>query len=140
MTPEVSKKAKALVDSVSEDVNGKPGMPFSGNGGLVSDRTIRACDDLRIAMAKSLADNDNAWAEKFLEDMAQWWERASATSNEDVAIQAAAQNALNCRRIASMLTGKPIASSPGTQRPFAPTSEVDEVKRMQERLQMPESE
>lgn len=54
MNDDLMRKAKALMDCVSEDVNGKPGMPFSGNGGLVSDRTIKACDELRLAMARAV--------------------------------------------------------------------------------------
>lgn len=39
-----------LIEAVSRDVNGIPGMPFSGNGGLVSQDTIRAADQARLAL------------------------------------------------------------------------------------------
>lgn len=47
---EVLAAAQALVDALSLDVNGIPGMPFSGNGGLVSNETIKASDKLRLTI------------------------------------------------------------------------------------------
>lgn len=44
--------AEKLAEAISKDVNGLPGMPFSGNGGLVSDDTMRAADELRLAISR----------------------------------------------------------------------------------------
>lgn len=39
-----------LLDAINHDVNGVPGMPLSGNGGLVSEATIRAADEARLTL------------------------------------------------------------------------------------------
>ena len=39
-----------LIEAIDRDVCGIPGMPFSGNGGLVSTETIRAVDEARLVL------------------------------------------------------------------------------------------
>lgn len=53
MTADLIKSAKALVDAVERDVNGIVGMPLSGNGGLVSDETIRRAGECRQAIYRA---------------------------------------------------------------------------------------
>lgn len=91
MNDELMRKAKALVDSVGADTNGS---------GLVSDATTRACDDLRLAMAKAVV-TDLSWAKNFLEAAAVWHEQQP--KDEDRAVWAGATNAANFRRIKEML-------------------------------------
>jgi hypothetical protein len=55
MSEELIAAAQKLVAAVGKDVNGVPGMPFSGNGGLISNDTIRASDELRLAVARHQA-------------------------------------------------------------------------------------
>lgn len=42
--------AKALIDSVEYDVNGVNGK--GGNGGLTSDKTLRAAGQLRVELSR----------------------------------------------------------------------------------------
>lgn len=44
-----------LIAAIDRDVCGIPGMPFSGNGGLVSTETIRAVDEARMVLHRHRA-------------------------------------------------------------------------------------
>lgn len=50
--PDIVAAMERLIKSVDKDVNGIPGAPFSGNGGLVSNDTIRAADEARLALSR----------------------------------------------------------------------------------------
>lgn len=50
MLDSILKAAKVLIDSVEYDVNGVNGK--GGNGGLTSDKTLRAAGQLRIELSR----------------------------------------------------------------------------------------
>ncbi|MBY8918802.1 hypothetical protein T8J41_13835 [Nitratireductor rhodophyticola] len=50
MSTDLLNAAKALVEAVNVDLNGIPGMPWSGNGGLISTDTVKRSDQLRLAI------------------------------------------------------------------------------------------
>lgn len=50
MTENLETATERLLDALNRDVNGIPGMPLSGNGGLVSVATMKAADQARLAL------------------------------------------------------------------------------------------